>query len=94
MACFCTYVGCTTSMRACTVSDVSNELRESCQLAKKSNRTLFDWSCAALYNRQQNGCADAINGTFPCRSGGMAYTTDLKSVARKGLRVRVPPSAP
>lgn len=29
-----------------------------------------------------------------CRSGGMADTTDLKSVASNGVRVRVPPSIP
>lgn len=29
-----------------------------------------------------------------CRSGGMADTTDLKSVASDGVRVRVPPSIP
>ena len=29
-----------------------------------------------------------------CRGGGMADATDLKSVVRKGVRVRLPPSAP
>ena len=29
-----------------------------------------------------------------CECGGMVYTTDLKSVARKGLRVQVPPLVP
>jgi hypothetical protein len=29
-----------------------------------------------------------------CESGGMVYTRDLKSLALKGLRVRVPPLAP
>ena len=28
-----------------------------------------------------------------CASGGTAYTTGLKSVAYKGLRVQIPPSA-
>ncbi len=37
-----------------------------------------------MFKRQYNNC----------ESGGMVYTTDLKSVARKGLRVRVPPLAP
>ena len=31
---------------------------------------------------------------YPWASGGMAYTTDLKSVARKGLRVQIPPRLP
>jgi hypothetical protein len=29
-----------------------------------------------------------------CRGGGMADATDLKSVVRKDVRVRLPPSAP
>jgi hypothetical protein len=30
----------------------------------------------------------------PCRSGGMADAADSKSVARKGVWVRLPPPAP
>ena len=35
-------------------------------------------------------------GYFPlaCRGGGMADAADLKSVVRKDVRVRLPPSAP
>ena len=29
-----------------------------------------------------------------CESGGMVYTADLKSAARKGIRVRVPSLVP
>ena len=29
-----------------------------------------------------------------CPGGGMVYAADLKSVARKGVRVRLPPRAP
>ncbi len=35
-----------------------------------------------------------FNKMSPCRSGGMAYTLDLKSSPCKGLRVRVPPPVP
>ena len=31
---------------------------------------------------------------IPCRGGEMADAADLKSSARKGVRVRIPPSAP
>ena len=31
---------------------------------------------------------------LPSRGGGMADATDLKSVVRKDVRVRLPPSAP
>lgn len=31
---------------------------------------------------------------FICQRGGTVYTADLKSAARKGLRVRIPPLAP
>ena len=31
---------------------------------------------------------------IPCRSGGMADAADSKSVARKGVWVRLPPPAP
>lgn len=30
----------------------------------------------------------------PSASGGMVYTADLKSAAREGLRVQVPPRRP
>ena len=43
------------------------------------------WRCARVQEH-------AITSTRP--SGGMADTTDSKSVARKGVRVQIPPRAP
>jgi hypothetical protein len=47
----------------------------------------------SLRNRRK-GSNPLLSASVSCECGGMVYTTDLKSVARKGLRVQVPPLVP
>lgn len=46
------------------------------------------------YNAEANGNAVSIISVPAGRRGGMVYATVSKTVARKGLWVRVPPPAP
>lgn len=45
-----------------------------------------------MFSLWEDVSCDTTMQTWP--SGGMVYATDLKSVARKGVRVRVPPWPP
>ena len=43
---------------------------------------------------QETQTLGTITVTNRCRGGGMADAVDLKSIVRKDVRVRLPPSAP
>jgi hypothetical protein len=48
--------------------------------------------CLAVFSPQ---CEDLTRDLIDrCRGGGMADAVDLKSIVRKDVRVRLPPSAP
>ena len=47
-----------------------------------------------MRTRFTQGDTCSVSRVVLCRSGGMADTTDLKSVSRMGVWVQVPPTAP
>ena len=52
------------------------------------------WACAAAVDHSGIPRQQPVDTTPACGRGGMVDATDLKSVVRKGVRVRVPPPAP